>query len=133
LRPERPGKPPKAAHSNSYWHCHIHATILLLNRHESFVSTILPKLDLPACRQNICVMKRSATMSRLTLPSLLLTASLALLAGCGDTAGQRALTGGAIGAGGGAIIGGATGMGAGTGALIGAGAGALTGAATTRH
>jgi hypothetical protein len=67
------------------------------------------------------------------LATLLLAAALPLLAGCGDTAGQRALTGGAIGAGGGAIIGGATGMGAGTGALIGAGAGALTGAATTRH
>jgi osmotically inducible lipoprotein OsmB len=72
-------------------------------------------------------------MSRPYLAGLLLAAALPLLAGCGDTMGQRALTGGAIGAGGGAIIGGATGMGAGTGALIGAGAGALTGAATTRN
>ena len=62
-----------------------------------------------------------------------LAASLTSVAGCGHTTGSRALTGGAIGAGGGAIIGGATGLGAGTGALIGAGAGALTGAATTHH
>ena len=52
------------------------------------------------------------------------------LAGCGHTTGSRAVTGGLIGAGGGALIGGATGLGAGTGALIGgaggAGAGALT-------
>jgi hypothetical protein len=55
------------------------------------------------------------------------------LAGCGYSPGHRALTGGAIGAGGGAIIGAATGIGPGTGALIGAGAGALTGAATTHN
>jgi osmotically inducible lipoprotein OsmB len=60
-----------------------------------------------------------------------LSISVLGLAGCGYSPGHRALTGGAIGAGGGAIIGAATGMGAGTGALIGAGAGALTGAATT--
>ena len=52
------------------------------------------------------------------------------LAGCGHTTGSRAVTGGLIGAGGGALIGGVTGIGAGTGALIGgaggAGAGALT-------
>jgi hypothetical protein len=63
----------------------------------------------------------------------LLAVSLVSLAGCGYSPGHRALTGGAIGAGGGAIIGAATGMGAGTGALIGAGAGALTGAATTHN
>ncbi len=56
--------------------------------------------------------------------------SLAALAACGDSEGSRALSGGAIGAGGGAIIGGATGVGAGTGALIGAGTGAATGAVT---
>ena len=55
---------------------------------------------------------------------------LIALAACGSSPGHRALTGGAIGAGGGAIIGGATGLGAGTGALIGAGAGAGTGAVT---
>jgi hypothetical protein len=40
---------------------------------------------------------------------------LLALAGCGDTEGTRALTGGAIGAGGGAIIGAATGGNVGTG------------------
>jgi osmotically inducible lipoprotein OsmB len=69
---------------------------------------------------------------KLIVPAML-SASLLGLAGCGYSPGHRALTGGAIGAGGGAIIGAATGMGAGTGALIGAGAGALTGAATTHN
>jgi hypothetical protein len=71
-------------------------------------------------------------MLRKFLASGLLAATLISLAGCGDTAGERALSGGAIGAGGGAIIGAATGIGPGTGALIGGGGGALTGAATTR-
>jgi hypothetical protein len=88
---------------------------------------------LPQLRQNICNVKRSLKMFRLTLPVLLFTAALPLLAGCGYSPGQRALSGGAIGAGAGAIVGGATGMGAGTGALIGAGAGALTGAATSHR
>jgi hypothetical protein len=60
-------------------------------------------------------------------------ATMVALAGCGYSPGQRALSGGAIGAGGGAIVGAATGLGPGTGALIGAGAGALTGAATTHQ
>jgi hypothetical protein len=71
-------------------------------------------------------------MLRKFLASGLLAATLISLARCGDTAGERALSGGAIGAGGGAIIGAATGIGPGTGALIGGGGGALTGAATTR-
>jgi hypothetical protein len=62
-----------------------------------------------------------------------LVAAIMALAGCGYSPGQRALSGGAIGAGGGAIIGAATGLGPGTGALLGAGAGALTGAATTHR
>ena len=53
------------------------------------------------------------------------------LAGCGHSRGTRAVTGGLLGAGGGAAVGSMTGLGAGTGALIGgaggAGAGALTG------
>lgn len=72
-------------------------------------------------------------MTRKLAACILLTVALGALAGCGYSPGQRALSGGAIGAGAGAIIGGSTGMGAGTGALIGAGAGALTGAATTHH
>ncbi len=69
---------------------------------------------------------------KIVLPAVL-TVSLLAVAGCGYSPGQRALSGGAIGAGGGAIIGAATGLGPGTGALIGAGAGALTGAATTHN
>ncbi len=72
-------------------------------------------------------------MLRKISTGLFLAVSLTALAGCGNTPGHRALTGGAIGAGGGAIIGAATGMGAGTGALIGGAAGAVTGAATTRN
>jgi hypothetical protein len=44
--------------------------------------------------------------------------------------GQRALAGGAIGAGAGAIVGGATGLGPAAGALIGGAGGALVGAGT---
>ena len=50
---------------------------------------------------------------------------------CGHTEGTRAVTGGLIGAGGGAAVGGATGVGAGTGALIGGAGGAGIGALTT--
>ncbi len=71
-------------------------------------------------------------LRKIIVPVLLSTLVLGL-AGCGYSPGHRALTGGAIGAGGGAIIGAATGMGAGTGALIGGGAGALTGAATSHN
>jgi hypothetical protein len=54
------------------------------------------------------------------------------LAACGETVGDRALSGAAIGAGSGAAIGAAAGpIGAGTGAAIGAGAGAVTGAVTS--
>jgi len=64
---------------------------------------------------------------------LAIVASLGLLtAACGDTWGQRAVTGGAIGAGTGAAVGAATGglsiLG---GALIGGAVGAGVGAATT--
>jgi osmotically inducible lipoprotein OsmB len=52
------------------------------------------------------------------------------LAGCGQTRGTRAVTGGLIGAGGGAAVGAATGLGAGKGALIGGGVGAAGGALT---
>jgi osmotically inducible lipoprotein OsmB len=70
-------------------------------------------------------------MLRKISTGLILAASLTTLAGCGYSPGHRALTGGAIGAGGGAIIGAATGLGPGTGALIGGAAGAVTGAATS--
>ncbi|MDI1285275.1 MAG: hypothetical protein PSV46_12860 [Reyranella sp.] len=65
---------------------------------------------------------------------LKLAATFAILlsvAACGDTWGQRAVTGGAIGAGSGAVVGGATGVGVLPGALIGGAVGAGVGAATT--
>lgn len=55
-------------------------------------------------------------------------------AGCGRTMGTRAVTGGLLGAGGGAALGSMTGLGAGTGALVGGAAGAGGGALTApRH
>jgi hypothetical protein len=53
------------------------------------------------------------------------------LAGCGDRPGERAATGGLIGAGAGAGISALTGIDPITGVLIGGGIGALTGAATS--
>ena len=64
---------------------------------------------------------------RFTLAALLATS----VAACGRSPGTRALTGGAIGAGAGAVIGAAAGAPV-TGALVGAGAGAIGGAATAR-
>jgi hypothetical protein len=56
-------------------------------------------------------------------------ATALLLAGCGTDPGERAVSGGMLGAAGGAIIGAATGSAA-TGALIGGVGGAVVGAAT---
>jgi osmotically inducible lipoprotein OsmB len=62
----------------------------------------------------------------------LLLASLSLgFAACGDTWGQRAVTGGGIGAGSGAVIGALTPLGVLPGALVGGAVGAGVGAATT--
>ena len=67
-------------------------------------------------------------MSRI---SYLAICALALAtAACGDTPGQRALTGGAIGAGGGALVGAAAGNPL-AGAVVGGLGGAAIGAATT--
>ncbi|MGQ0583099.1 MAG: YMGG-like glycine zipper-containing protein [Reyranella sp.] len=60
-----------------------------------------------------------------------LTAILLGLTACGDTWGQRAVTGGGIGAGSGALIGAVTPLGILPGALIGGAVGAGVGAATT--
>lgn len=60
-------------------------------------------------------------------------ASLLLATACGDTPGQRALSGGAIGAGAGAVGGSLIGGSALGGALIGGAAGAATGALTTKR
>jgi uncharacterized membrane protein len=57
-------------------------------------------------------------------------AATLLLAGCGSSTGDRALSGGGIGAAGGAVLGSLVGA-PGIGALIGGGAGAATGAATS--
>jgi osmotically inducible lipoprotein OsmB len=61
---------------------------------------------------------------------VLATVMLGLTA-CGDTWGQRAVTGGAVGAGSGAAIGAVTGIGVLPGAIVGGAVGAGVGAATT--
>jgi osmotically inducible lipoprotein OsmB len=53
------------------------------------------------------------------------------LAACGQTRGERAVSGGLLGAGAGAALGAATGGGVGTGALLGGAAGAAGGALTS--
>ena len=62
-----------------------------------------------------------------------LAAILFTAAACGDTWGQRAVTGGGIGAGSGALLGVATGFNPLLGAVVGGAAGAGIGAATTPH
>ena len=62
----------------------------------------------------------------LALAAILLSATA-----CGDTWGQRAVTGGGIGAGSGALLGAVTPLGVLPGALIGGAVGAGVGAATT--
>ena len=69
---------------------------------------------------------------RVVLHSLTVAAILSGLSACGETRGDRALSGAAIGAGTGAAVGAAAGpVGAGTGAAIGAGVGGATGAVTS--
>ena len=74
-------------------------------------------------------------MRTLSKTMIAVVASAGLLAGCQNTTdpGQRALGGGAIGAGAGALLGGLAGGGRGavTGALIGGAVGAVGGVATT--
>ena len=53
------------------------------------------------------------------------------LSACGSSPGERAVTGGAIGAGAGALVGGTTGVGWLPGAVVGGVGGAVIGAATT--
>ena len=62
---------------------------------------------------------------------LVLATILLTVAACGDTWGQRAVTGGAVGAGSGAVLGAVTGLGPLTGAVVGGAVGAGGGAATT--
>ncbi|WP_255467947.1 bacteriocin [Reyranella sp. CPCC 100927] len=74
-------------------------------------------------------------MSNISKPArigALLVPIVLLVSACGDTWGQRAVTGGAIGAGTGAVVGAATGgLSVLGGALIGGAIGAGVGAATT--
>ena len=65
------------------------------------------------------------------LKYLALAAILISATACGDTWGQRAVTGGAIGAGSGAVLGAATGFNPLLGAVVGGAVGAGVGAATT--
>jgi osmotically inducible lipoprotein OsmB len=62
---------------------------------------------------------------------IVLASVLLGLTACGDTWGQRAVTGGAIGAGSGAAVGAVTGVGVLPGAIVGGAVGAGVGAATT--
>jgi hypothetical protein len=62
---------------------------------------------------------------------LILLAMMFAVAACGQDPGTRALTGGAIGAGAGAVVGSTTGVGLLPGAVIGGVGGAVIGAATT--
>jgi osmotically inducible lipoprotein OsmB len=62
---------------------------------------------------------------------LVISTLMLATAACGDTWGQRAVTGGAIGAGSGAVLGAVTPLGVLPGALIGGAVGAGVGAATT--
>ncbi|MDE2581233.1 MAG: hypothetical protein KGL52_06340 [Rhodospirillales bacterium] len=69
------------------------------------------------------------TLRKVLVPAMLTGLALAL-AGCGYSPGSRALSGGAIGAGTGAIIGAVAGGSPATGALIGGAVGAVGGAVT---
>ena len=72
-------------------------------------------------------------MRRVMATGLVLVPLALSLAGCGYNRGDRALSGGLIGAGGGAAIAGVTGGNPLVGAAIGGGAGAIGGAVTSGH
>jgi len=75
-------------------------------------------------------MSRTILVNRITKMAMLAGIGF-LLASCGNRPGERALSGGLIGAGAGAAIGAATGGNPASGALIGGGVGALGGAVTS--
>ena len=62
----------------------------------------------------------------------LLPVVMFLLSGCGDTRGERTVTGAGIGAGAGAVVGAITGFGADNGALLGAAVGGVAGMVTDK-
>jgi len=70
-------------------------------------------------------------MTRKIAFGLALGSLLSVLAGCGESPGTRAVTGGLLGAGAGAGVAAVTGGRPATGALIGGGVGAVGGALTT--
>ena len=65
--------------------------------------------------------------------SILMIAMLLTTSACGDSQGERALSGGAIGAGVGALGGAVVGGSVAGGALVGGAVGAATGALTNKH
>jgi len=77
--------------------------------------------------------KKASNMSRNISTAVFLVAISLSLAACGHNQGDRALSGGLIGAGAGAAIGAVTGIGPGAGAVIGGAVGAVGGAATSSH
>jgi uncharacterized membrane protein len=82
----------------------------------------------------ICVVHKIKGVHKMrTLQHFCLTAAIiAMLTACGDSKGDRALSGGAIGAGVGAVSGAVVGGSPVTGALIGGAAGAATGGLTDK-
>lgn len=76
-------------------------------------------------------MKNDRTISQYIVGPLSIAALLAVSA-CGNTPGQRALSGGAIGAGAGAVGAAVLNSNPVTGAVVGGAVGAVTGAATTK-
>ncbi len=72
-------------------------------------------------------------MTRASRNTLVLAGLTLALAGCGYNQGDRAVSGGLIGAGTGAVIGTVTGIGPAGGAIIGGAVGAVGGAATSPH
>jgi osmotically inducible lipoprotein OsmB len=71
-------------------------------------------------------------MTRLLTVGLVMTSLAMGLAGCGESRGTRAVTGGLLGAGAGAGVSAVTGGKPATGALVGGGVGAVGGAVTGR-
>ncbi len=72
-------------------------------------------------------------MRKPNLTLLALAVATLALPGCGNTTGDRAVSGGLLGAGGGAALGAIVGGNAGTGALLGGLAGAATGGLTSNR
>lgn len=79
------------------------------------------------------ITKKVSIMSRVIATTLVLSGLGLALAGCGHTTGDRALSGGLLGAGAGAAVGVVTGGNPLTGALIGGAIGGVGGAVTSHN